>query len=252
MKKIVLFVLAATMFTGLKAQIVKETNAQYEDFTIPAYTVSMKQSKDVVTDAIQKRLKDAGLKTGKNSGHITVISQTFTEIYSQPIDFFVKVDEQGRKSDRETVVTFFAKSPNLTISQNELNINVRRFAESFPTYVERFEASQKAGEQSKNLEKAQKNQKKAASALASIEKDIASDQEKINKKQADIAKCQKKIESLNADIEKIKADIEKLNSNIEKNNKKKAEAQEKLNQANENVQSNESELNRYRQQAGEE
>lgn len=249
MKKIFMFVMAAAMFAGLSAQNVQETNAQYEDFTIPAFTVTLSQEKDIVTDALQQRLKEAGLKTSKNSGHITAENQTFTEIYAQPIDFYAKVEEQGRKSDRVTIVTFFAKSPNLTISQNELNVNVRRFAETFPSYVERFEASKKAGAESKNLDKAKKAQSKAASALASLEKDIASDQSKITKKQNEIAKKEAEIAKLQQKIEDLRKDIEKLNSNIEKNNNKKDEAQEKLERANQEVQAIEGELNRYRQQA---
>ncbi|MBQ6955259.1 MAG: hypothetical protein IJP80_01420 [Bacteroidales bacterium] len=243
MKKTFILTLAAAMFATLHAQSVKETTAQYKDYTIPAYTVTVKQEKDLVSDAVQQRLKDAGLKTSKSSGHITAENQTFTEIYSQPIDFYAKVDEEGRRSNRVTVVTFFAKSPNLSISQNELNLNVRRFAESFPTYANRYEAQQKVNAEAKNLEKAQKTQSKAASSLASIEKDIASDQEKITKKEAEIAKLQQKIESL-------QNDITKLNANIEKNNQKKTEAETKLNQANQDVQNVESELNRHRQQVG--
>ena len=239
-----MFVMAVAMFTGLKAQSVQETNAQYEDFTIPAFSLTLAQDKDLVTDAVLQRLKEAGLKTGKSSGYITAENQTFTEIYAQPIDFYAKVEEQGKKKDRVTVVTFFAKSPNLTISQNELNVNVRRFAENFPKYLDRFEANIKVSAESKNLDKAKKAQSKAASALASVEKDIASNQEKIVKKQNEITKLEQKIEEL-------RKDIEKLTSNSEKNNKKKEEAQENLDRANKEVQAIEGELSRYRQQAGE-
>lgn len=251
MKKTFLFLIAAAMFSGLNAQNVQETNAQFGDYTIPAFSVTLKQDKDIVTEAVQQRLKDAGLKVGKTSGHIAAENQTFTEIYAQPIDFYAKVDEQGKKKDRVTVVTFFAKSPNLTISQNELNVNVRRLAENFPTYVERFEASQKADAESKNLKKAQKAQSKAASAVESLDKDIAKDQEKIAKKEAEIAKKEAEIQKIQGKIEDIRKDIEKLKSNIEKNTKKKGEAQDKLERTNQDVQNVESDLNKYRQQAGE-
>lgn len=250
MKKVFLFLIASTLIMGLKAQIVQETNAQYKDFTIPAYTVTVKQDKDLVTDAVIQRLKDAGLKTSKSSGYIIAENQTFTDIFSQPIDFYAKVDEQGKKKERITVVTFFAKSPNLTISQNELNVNVRRLTETFPAYVDRYEASQKVNAESKNLNKAQKAQSKAASALASIEKDIVSDQEKIAKKEAEIAKKEAEIAKIQQKIEELRKDIEKLNNNIEKNSQKKSEAQDKVDKTNQDVQNVESDLNRYRQQAG--
>ena len=243
MKKTFLFLLAAALFASVSAQNVKETTAQYKDYTIPAFTVSVKQDKDLVTDAVQQRLKEAGLKTGKSSGYITAENQTFTEIYAQPIDFYAKIDEEGKKSNRVTVITFFAKSPNLSISQNELNLNVRRFAEGFPTYVDRYEAVQKVNGETKNLEKAQKAQAKAASALASIEKDITSDQKKIEKKEAEINKYQQK-------IDECRKDIEKLKSSIEKNKSKKNDAQERLKDADQEVKKVEMELNRYRQQVG--
>ena len=243
MKKISLLVLSMAMMAGIKAQSVQEVTVQFGDFTVPAYTVSINQSKDVTTEALNQRLKESGLKTGKENGYVAVQNQTFTDIYSQPVDFYAKVDEQGKKKNRVTVVTFFAKSPNLTISQNELNINVRRFAEGFPYYVDKFEAQKKVGASEAELKKAQKTQSKAVAAAASIEKDIASDREKIAKKEAEIEKYNKKIESL-------RADIEKLNDSIEKKTGKKAEADEKVNKANEAVQSSESDVNRYRQQVG--
>lgn len=245
-----MFVVAAAMVMGIKAQVVNETTAQYKDYTVPAVTVTVKQDKDLAADAVIQRLKDAGLKTSKSSGFIVAENQLFTEIFSQPIDFFAKVDEQGKKKERVTVITFFAKSPNLTISQRELNANVRRFAETFPPFVDRYEASQRVNQESKNLNKAQKAQSKAVSSLAAIESDITSDQEKIAKKEAEIAKKEAEIQKIQQKIEELRADIDKLNANINKNSQKKSEAQSKVNEANQNVQSVEGELNKYRQQAG--
>ena len=268
MKKISLLVLTMALMAGIKAQSVQEVTVEFGDYTVPAYTVSINQSKELTNEALSQRLKESGLKTGKENGYIAVQNQTFTDIYSQPVDFYAKVDEQGKKKNRVTVVTFFAKSPNLTISQNELNINVRRFAEGFPYYVDKFEAQKKVGASEAELKKAQKTQSKAVAAAASIEKDIASDREKIAKKEAEIEKYNKKIEKdiasdrekiakkeaeiekYNKKIESLRADIEKLNASIEKKTGKKAEADEKVNKANEAVQSSESDVNRYRQQVG--
>ena len=243
MKKVSMLVLALTMMAGLKAQTVQETTIQYGDFTVPAFTVNLPQDKITVIDAINQRLKESSVKSTKTNGYIAVLNQTFDAIYSQPVDFYAKVEEQGKKKDRVTVVTVFAKSPNLTISQNELNNNVRTFAENLPRYVNKFEAWQKMGFETKNLEKAQKDQTKAAAAVSKIEKDIASDQEKIERKKAEIAKYQQKIENCNKDIEK-------LNSNIEKNKGKMSEAQGKANAADEAVRSSEDKVNSYQQQVG--
>lgn len=243
MKKISLLVLAFTMMAGLKAQTVQETTIQYGDFTVPAFTLSVPQDKVTVSDALNQRLKESSVKATKTNGYTAVLNQTFDAIYAQPVDFYAKIEEQGKKKDRVTVITFFAKSPNLTISQNELNNNVRTFAENFPRYINKYEAQMKVSAGQKDLEKAQKNQAKAAAAVAKIEKAIASDQEKVAKKQAEIAKYQEKIEACNKDIEK-------LNSNIEKNKAKMNDAQDKANAADDAVRSSEKDLNRYQDQVG--
>lgn len=232
------------MFVGVRAQNVQETTIQYGDFTVPAVTVTLTQDKMIVNDALIQRLKEAGVKHTKTNGYIAVLNQTFAEIYAQPVDFYAKVDEQGKKKDRVTVVTFFAKSPNLTISQNELTNNVRTFAENFPRYAQRYEAQMKAGEEAKNLKKAQKEHEKAVAASTALDKSIASDQDKIAKKQSEIAKYQEKIEKLNKEIEK-------LQSNIEKNQGKKADAEEKVSKTSDAVKSSEDKVNDYQQQVGE-
>lgn len=235
--------LAFVMMAGLKAQTVQETTIQYGDFTVPAFTLTVTQEQDIVVEALNQRLKESSVKSTKTSGYIAVLNQTFDAIYAQPVDFYAKVEEQGKKKDRVTVVTFFAKSPNLTISQNELNNNVRTFAENFQRYVTKFEAQMKVGAEQKNLEKAQKNQAKAAAAVEKIGKSIASDMEKIEKKKADIAKYQQKIDDCNKEIEKLQANIEKSKSKMDS-------AQQKANEADEAVKSSESDLNRYQQEVG--
>lgn len=243
MKKLFMLALGLTMMAGLKAQTVQETTVQYGDFTVPAFTLTVTQEQDIVVEALNQRLKESSVKSTKTSGYIAVLNQTFDAIYAQPVDFYAKVEEQGKKKDRVTVVTFFAKSPNLTISQNELNNNVRTFAENFSRYVTKFEAQMKVGAEQKNLEKAQKNQAKAAAAVAKIGKSIDSDMQKIEKKKADIAKYQQKIDDCNKEIEKLQA-------NIEKNKSKMDSAQQKANEADEAVRSSESDLNRYQQEVG--
>ena len=243
MKKLSMLALAFVMMAGLKAQTVQETTIQYGDFTVPAFTLTVTQEQDIVVEALNQRLKESSVKSTKTSGYIAVLNQTFDAIYAQPVDFYAKVEEQGKKKDRVTVVTFFAKSPNLTISQNELNNNVRTFAENFQRYVTKFEAQMKVGAEQKNLEKAQKNQAKAAAAVAKIGKSINSDMEKIEKKKADIAKYQQKIDDCNKEIEKLQANIEKSKSKMDS-------AQQKANEADEAVRSSESDLNRYQQEVG--
>lgn len=239
-----LFIAIALLATisSVKAQAIREVNAQYGEFTVPAFCVNLPQNEDIVTDALNQRLKEAGLKTSKSKGYIASENQNFEAISMEAIDFYAKVETEGKKSNKVTVVTFFAKSPNLTISQSELNLNVRRFAESFPLYVQKFEAQQNASAEAKNLKQAQKEQSKATSALNSLDKSINKDQEKIESLKQDIVKYQAK-------IEECQKEIEKLNAKIEKNTDKRGKAEERVNSAQDKVNSSQSDLDRYRQQA---
>lgn len=242
MKKI--FTIAISLlFVGIcNAQSAKDTIVSYQGMTIPASVITMSQDKDLVTDALLQRLKDSAVKVTKLNGYIVVQNQAFDAICNQPVDFFVRVSEQGRKSNKVTEVVCFSKSPNLTISQTDLNLNVKHFAENFYNYVARYEAQQKMKNEEKNLKVAQRNQVKAVAAVNSIDKDINSDQEKIAKKEAEILKYQQKIEELRAEIEQLQARVEKSQG-------KKSQAEEKVSKANDAVQSTSDEVERYRQQS---
>ena len=241
MKKSISFLVAVMLFAWCSAQSALETSVRHDGKDVPAFTINFTQNKDVVSAALAQRLKESNVKTEKVSGYVAVRNQTFSEIYSQPVDFFVKVSEQGRKDNRTVEVLCFAVSPNITIPQNELNLNVRHFLENFYNYAVKYEAQQKMTGEEKNLKKAQKNQEKAVSAVASLDKDIASTQAKISKKEQEIARYEAK-------IEKLRNEISALQSKMGKSKEKKIQAEEKVNQANSAVRSSEDEVERYRQQ----
>lgn len=244
MKKIVLLSIAMLFSALCHAQIAEETQVTYEGKTITAYSVSLSYAKDLVTDALAQRFKEAALKANKSNGYIVVQNQIVNDLSTHPIDFIIKMDEQGRKDNRSTDVVFFATTYNLSISRADLNLNVKHYAESFVNYVARYDAQQKMSDEEKNLKKAQRNQVKAVAAVNSIDKNINSDQEKIAKKEAEIAKYQEKIEALRSEINDLK-------SKIEKNQGKKSQAEENVNKANTAVQSSEDEVERYRQKVQE-
>ena len=140
MKKSLILSLVVLLVSNLYAQNIEETTIQYGDYTVPAYILTVEQNEDIATAALLQRIKESQVKYTKTNGYIAVLNQTFDVIYSQPVDFYARVESQGKKKNRTTVITFFAKSPNLTISQNELNVNVRRFAENFVPYIDKYEA----------------------------------------------------------------------------------------------------------------
>jgi len=239
-KKVIVLALAAFIGTSLMAQTVQETTTMVGEKTVTAYTVSLQKDVKMVQEAMNQRLKDAKLKTKKSEGFIAALDQVFTEISQNSLSLYTKVEEQGKRKDKVTVVTVCAISNDLTISQSTINGNVHNFLQNFIQYVNKYEAGQQMEAEQANLKKAEKAAGKAAAAVTDLENDITKAQKKIEDRRKDIEKYQQKI----ADCEKEIADLQK---SIEKNTGKKAEAERKAEEANQNVKAAESEVEKYRQ-----
>ena len=239
-KKVIVLALAAFIGTSLMAQTVQETTTMVGEKTVTAYTVSLQKDVKMVQEAMNQRLKDAKLKTKKSEGFIAALDQVFTDISQNSLSLYTKVEEQGKRKDKVTVVTVCAISNDLTISQSAINGNVRNFVQNFVQYINKYEAGQQMEAEQANLKKAEKAAGKAAAAVTDLENDITKAQKKIEDRRKDIEKYQQKI----ADCEKEIADLQK---SIEKNSGKKAEAEKKAEEANQNVKAAESEVEKYRQ-----
>ena len=239
-KKVIVLALAAFIGTSLMAQTVQETTTMVGEKTVTAYTVSLQKDVKMVQEAMNQRLKDAKLKTKKSEGFIAALDQVFTDISQNSLSLYTKVEEQGKRKDKVTVVTVCAISNDLTISQNAINSNVRNFVQNFVQYGNKYEAGQQMEAEQANLKKAEKAAGKAAAAVTDLENDITKAQKKIEDRRKDIEKYQQKI----ADCEKEIADLQK---SIEKNSGKKAEAERKAEEANQNVKAVEGEVEKYRQ-----
>ena len=241
-KKAMIAAMAVMLSVGAYAQSVIETVATVGMMTVPAVQISLDEDEKVVTEAMRTRLKDAGLKTRNNEGWLAAIEQVFEELSPSPISLFTKVETQGRKNNKLTVVTVCAVPTDLTQNQAVMNAALRSFLESFPQYVTRYKMQQNLVEQEENLKKVEKAAEKATAAVASIDKDIASLEAKI------VAKRQE-IEKLEAKIEECKADIADLEGKIEKAGGKKNEAERKANAAGADVKAAQSEVERVRMMA---
>ena len=239
-KKVIVLALAAFIGTSLMAQTVQETTTMVGEKTVTAYTVSLQKDVKMVQEAMNQRLKDAKLKTKKSEGFIAALDQVFTDISQNSLSLYTKVEEQGKRKDKVTVVTVCAISNDLTISQSAINSNVRNFVQNFVQYINKYEAGQQMEAEQANLKKAEKVAGKAAAAVTDLENDITKAQKKIEDRRKDIEKYQQKI----ADCEKEIADLQK---SIEKNTGKKAEAERKAEEANQNVKAAEGEVEKYRQ-----
>ena len=238
-KRILLAAIAVLSLAPIMAQSINETNVQIGDFTVPAYTVSVNKDADLVEKALKERLKDAKLKTTKTQGFMAVLNQVSTELAATPINFYTKIEEQGRRSNKTVVLTFCATPVDLSMDQNMLNNNVQRFLINFVNYIDRYEAAENIASEEKNLKKALKVQESAAAVLADLQKSISKSQEKIDSKQQEIDKYKEKIAELTKDLKALQNDIQKDNA-------KKAEAEKKLNEANAAVKAVETTIQKHR------
>jgi len=240
MKRTVLIALATILSFGLRAQVAEESVTMIGNLTVPASTLKLEKDSKLVQNAMEQYLKDLKLKTQKEEGYLMAVNAFVETISSSPINLYTKIEEQGKKKNRISVVTAAAISTDLTIDQTTLRSNVKNWLAGFVDYLARYEAQQKMAAEQSNLKKAEKEQKAAVAASAAVDKKIANDQKKIADKQKEIKKLQQKIK----DLEKEISDLEK---NIEKSGKKKEEAERKVEEANQGVNNAQGEVERYRQ-----
>lgn len=241
-KKVMIVAMSLIMSIGAMAQSVTETVVTVGTLTVPAVTITMEQEVDLVQNAMRARLKEAGLKTTKSEGYVAALEQVFAEISASPISFFTKVEEQGRRNNKVTVVTVCAVPTDLTQNQSVLTAAVRSFLEKFPQYVDRFQSQ-------KNLEQAMEVLKKAEKAAASAVSDVNSIDKGITQMQGKITDKRNEIERLRAKIQECETEIAELEKKIEKERGKRSDAQRKVDEANAAVSAAQAEVDRYRQMA---
>ena len=203
MKKIAIFFMAVMLITAVTAQNVEETTVQLGELTVPAFTVSVPQNEKMVQDAMKQRLKEANLKTEKSNGYIVSINQVFNELSSVPVNFYYKIEDQGRRADHTTLITVLAMTSNTGADEPSLKGNLNRFLGNFVQYVARTEAQTQLASEEKALKKAQKEYDAATKNLEKAEKEITSNEGKIADKKKDIEKLTSKIEGFQGDISKL-------------------------------------------------
>lgn len=243
MKKKVLSLGLALLFTlGLAAQQVNESVAIIGDLSVPACNISLQKDVKMVKDAMEQFMKENNLKAKNQQGYLTAVQQVVPAISAAPVTLYTKVEEQGKRKDKATVVTVAVIGNDLTIDQSELRDNAKSWLNNFTQYIGRYEATLQMNAEQKNLDKAVKAAAAATSAVNSIEKDMEKNSQKIEDKRAEI-------EKLNEKIAKCEQDIKDLQSNNEKLSKKKTTAQQKVSETQQNVNAAQGEVDRYRQMA---
>lgn len=239
MKKILLLPAMLMAFTVVMAQSVESKSVQVGTVTAPGFSVTIEKKVDLVEDALNKRLKDAGLKTKKSEGFVAALDQLFAEIAADPINLYTKVE---KKSKNSALVTVCVIPTDLTADREVMQGNLRSFLEGFILYVNKFEAKRNMEAEQNNLKKATKVAASAVAAVEKLDKNIQKNTERIADKK-------KEIEKYNQKIKECQEDIKKLESDIAKDKEKKVDAQKEVEKANAGVKDVQGEVEKYRQQA---
>ena len=169
MKKLLLLPAMLMAFTMVMAQNIEAKSVQVGTVTAPGFSVTIQKKTDLVQDAMNKRLKDAGLKTKKSEGFIAALDQLFAEIATDPINLYTKVEKDSKNSATVTVCVI---PTDLTADRETMQANVRRFVEGLVQYVNKYEAQNNMEAEQGNLKKAQKSQSKAVAAVEKLDKNI--------------------------------------------------------------------------------
>lgn len=236
MKKVLLLPALLLAFSTLMAQTVESKNIQVGAITAPGFTVTLDKDVDLVKEAMEERLDDAKLKTKKVEGYVAALEQVFSDIATDPVSFYTKVEKAGKG---KATVSACAVPTNFTVKSDAIEGNLRAFLESFVQYVNKFEARKNMETEQGNLKKAQKAHTSAIAVVEKLEKTIQKDKERI-------ADRQKDIEKYNQKIKECQDEIKELEAAIAKNKNKKDEALKNVEEAHGNVKSVEDKVEMHR------
>lgn len=236
MKKLLVLPALLLAFATAMGQDVKSKSVQVGTITAPGFTVTIQKNIDLVEDAMEQRLDEANLKTKKVEGFVAALDQLFAEIDSDPINFYMKLEKDGRQ---KTEVIVCVIPTDLTADRKKMQENLRNFLQDFVQYVTKFEARNNMEAEQDNLKKAQKKHATAIGAVEKLDKNIQKDQDKIAEKK-------KEIEKYKAKIAELQEDIKKLEASVAKSQDKKVDAQKNVEDAHSNVKSVQGEVEKYR------
>jgi len=88
-------------------------------------------------------------------GAIDGQQQLVAALAAEPVDFYFKLEETGKKKNRATELTVCVIPKDLTSNQEALQGNVRKFMETFVQYVAKYESGLSMEEMQKALKSAE-------------------------------------------------------------------------------------------------
>ena len=230
------------LIAGLKAQNIQDTVVNIGAQNVPGFLATVKQDVKTVENSFKQKVKAAKLKTTSSNGYDAILGQIVPDIATVPVNLYIKIADQGRKSDKVTTITICAMPMNIADRVPDMNNYVRRYLEDIIRQASRQEAAEALASAEADLKKTQKSHDNAVSDLNKLNKTIQKDQEKM-------ASNQKEIEKLQAKINGLQETNTSLQKSLDKNTEQKAKLEKNIEESTEKLQKEQSQVEEYRKLA---
>lgn len=206
MKKVLLLTIVFFVTFCLSAQSVQEGKTEFNKTQVDAFIVNVPNFPvNIVEDAIyQKYVILENMRIDKQSGYRAFLSQQIARISTQNIDLFFKVQEVGKKKERQTQIVCLVSTGNANFISSAIDAtvaaNVKNELTTLVKYVGEYEASQRVLSNTNALNKLQKEVKSLNLDKDKLQKEMNAIDQKIADKNLEINKIQAEIDKANQDM----------------------------------------------------
>lgn len=179
------------------AQDVRETTINYNKGNYSGVIADYNYSKDLVTKALDKRLKNANLGKSKTSSKFTTYSGvTWMDISPDKLDVYYKISGKKNKSTVEFLISKgYDNYINSTTDAAAIQ-NLRNFLASLDKDIRAIQHENNLSAQNDAIKKAEKELKSARSSVSNLEKDLDNARKNVEKKQKALDEAQKKLDQM--------------------------------------------------------
>lgn len=189
--------LTAGSINAVQAQDVRETSISFNKGSYSGVMADYNYSKDLVTKALEKRMKDANLgKSKSTSKFISYIGVNWMEISPDKLDIYYKVSGKKNKSNVEFLLSKgYDNYINSTTDAVAVQ-NLRNFLAGLEKDIKAIQHENNMIAQSNEIKKAEKELKSAQNSVSNIEKDLENARKNAEKKQLALDDAKKKLEQM--------------------------------------------------------
>lgn len=189
--------LTAGSINAVQAQDVRETSISFNKGSYSGVMADYNYSKDIVTKALEKRMKDANLgKSKTTSKFVSYTGVNWMEVSPDKLDVYYKVSGKKNKSNVEFLISKgYDNYINSTTDASAIQ-NLRNFLASLEKDIKVILHENNLDAQNDAIKKAEKELKSAQNSVSNIEKDLENARKNAEKKQQALDDAKKKLEQM--------------------------------------------------------